>query len=114
VDTLRRIHSEHPEWHLTLIMGEDQIQSFPRWREPEAIRALASLSAYRREGWDGVSDVEPDSWLRGEPVEMAATDIRDRIRSLRSKTDPDWSTLSDVLIPEVIDYIQAEGLYLPS
>lgn len=78
VDTLRRIRSEHPDWDLTLIMGEDQVQSFPRWREPDAIRSLASLVAYRREGWEGVSDVEPDTWLRGEPVDMVATEIRDK------------------------------------
>ena len=50
VDTLKRLHDARPEDHLTFIVGGDMAHSLPRWREPEAILALAELGVAAREG----------------------------------------------------------------
>jgi nicotinate-nucleotide adenylyltransferase len=49
-DTLRALHEREPEHQLTFIVGGDMAQSFPSWREPEAILELARLAVAEREG----------------------------------------------------------------
>jgi nicotinate-nucleotide adenylyltransferase len=50
VDTLREIHAASPGDELTFILGGDQAQALPTWREPEAILDLATLAVAEREG----------------------------------------------------------------
>ena len=50
VDTLRAIHASAPGDELTFIVGGDQAQGLPTWREPAAILALAVLAVAEREG----------------------------------------------------------------
>jgi nicotinate-nucleotide adenylyltransferase len=48
VDTLRELHDRDPEHDLTFIVGGDMAESLPRWREPEAVLALARLAVAER------------------------------------------------------------------
>jgi nicotinate-nucleotide adenylyltransferase len=48
VDTLRRLNDSRPEDQLTFIVGGDMAHALPRWREPEAILALAELGVAER------------------------------------------------------------------
>jgi nicotinate-nucleotide adenylyltransferase len=48
VDTLRELHERDPEHDLTFIVGGDMAESLPRWREPEAVLALARLAVAER------------------------------------------------------------------
>lgn len=50
VDTLRAIHASTPGDELTFIVGGDQAQGLPTWREPAAILELARLAVAEREG----------------------------------------------------------------
>jgi nicotinate-nucleotide adenylyltransferase len=50
VDTLRELHDRDPEHDLTFIVGGDMAESLPRWREPEALLALARLAVAERAG----------------------------------------------------------------
>jgi nicotinate-nucleotide adenylyltransferase len=50
VDTLRTLHARRPEDDLTFIVGGDQAQSLPNWREPAAVLELAALAVAEREG----------------------------------------------------------------
>lgn len=50
VDTLRAIHAHAPGDELTFIVGGDQAQGLPTWREPAAILELAALAVAEREG----------------------------------------------------------------
>ena len=50
VDTLSRLHDQCPEDQLTFVVGGDMAHSLPRWREPEAILALAELGVAERDG----------------------------------------------------------------
>ncbi|MDQ3631491.1 MAG: nicotinate-nucleotide adenylyltransferase [Actinomycetota bacterium] len=50
VDTLRAIHANAPGDELTFIVGGDQAQGLPAWREPAAILELAVLAVAEREG----------------------------------------------------------------
>jgi len=48
VDTLRTLRARHPEARLFLLIGEDSLGDFRTWRDPEGIRALATLVVARR------------------------------------------------------------------
>lgn len=50
VDTLRAIHASSPGDELTFIVGGDQAQGLPTWREPAAILELAVFAVAEREG----------------------------------------------------------------
>lgn len=50
VDTLRALRAAAPEDELTFVLGGDQAQGLPTWREPAAILELASLAVAEREG----------------------------------------------------------------
>ncbi|MBA2348392.1 MAG: nicotinate (nicotinamide) nucleotide adenylyltransferase [Solirubrobacterales bacterium] len=50
VDTLRALHDADPEDELTFILGGDQAQGLPTWRDPVTILELATLAVAEREG----------------------------------------------------------------
>lgn len=50
VDTLRAITEEQPGDELTFVLGGDQAQGLPAWREPAALLALAGLAVAERAG----------------------------------------------------------------
>ncbi len=61
VDTLRELISEQPEAEWFLIVGADSLNDFPRWREPETICQIATVSVVARAGmpapnWDLLRD----------------------------------------------------------
>ncbi len=49
-DTLRALTAEQPADELTFIVGGDQAQGLPSWREPDVILALARLAVAERAG----------------------------------------------------------------
>ena len=50
VDTLRRLHEEHPDDELFLILGWDAAKLLATWREPDEVRRLARLIVVTRPG----------------------------------------------------------------
>ncbi|WP_437205033.1 nicotinate-nucleotide adenylyltransferase [Planctomicrobium sp. SH664] len=48
VDTLREIHTRHPEHELFLLMGADSLGDFLTWKEPQQILQLAKVVAVNR------------------------------------------------------------------
>jgi nicotinate-nucleotide adenylyltransferase len=50
VDTLDELYSRAPDTELFLIVGSDIAAGLPRWREPERVLLLATLSVAQRPG----------------------------------------------------------------
>ena len=50
IETLRALTTEHPQDAWRLVVGADNLADFPRWREPEALLALAELLVMPRRG----------------------------------------------------------------
>ncbi|MGI9625726.1 MAG: nicotinate-nucleotide adenylyltransferase [Longimicrobiales bacterium] len=50
VDTLAFLGQKHPDWSLCLLMGEDQLSAFHRWKEPRRIAEMAEIWAVSRGG----------------------------------------------------------------
>ena len=106
VDTLESLHRDYPEAALFLIMGEDSLASFSRWKSPERIRELAQLVVYRRQGEYDPPTIGPsDHLLPGEFLPVESTQIREAIK--------EGAPFEEHVTPEVATYIKSHGLYLP-
>jgi nicotinate-nucleotide adenylyltransferase len=106
VDTLRELRRHHPDGEFFFIIGEDSLEDFLQWRDPEGIVSLARLLVAPR------PDTHPDP-----PPELAAhvefipfpeqavssSEIRERLQAGRD--------VGDLAPPEVRDYIRENDLY---
>jgi len=86
VDTLRELRREYPAAELFLLLGQDQWEAFPRWRDPEAILAVASVCVLDR---DATGDAgRPEGWphlrVPTRRVDVSSTEIRERVAAGRS------------------------------
>ena len=96
VDTLREFRRSLPEAELVLLLGADTAAEFPRWREPDAIGALARVEVFSRGGFLGDGTPVPR-------VDISSTEIRARVRA--GKSIRYW-------VPDAVaDYINAHRLY---
>jgi nicotinate-nucleotide adenylyltransferase len=102
VDTLRHMQAEG--WGpIYLLIGGDSLAQLPTWREPEAIRQLATLVVVDRPGWR--PDVDGVQVLGLPQIDVSSTAVRERVRQGRSIRY--W-------VPEAVRaYIEAQKLYQP-
>lgn len=105
VDTLEHLAGRHGGAELFLLMGEDALAGFPKWRSPERIRELATIAVMTRSDRDpsaptGVQGFVSVSTRR---VDVSSTEIRERLRA--GKTIKGF-------VPEGVErFIEARGLY---
>lgn len=97
VASLRAMREESPECEFSLLIGSDSLVGFDRWREPEAVLALANLVVAHRGGWgpvvwDDLARVASPEQLRAiqdrllsaPQIEIASRDLRQRVREKRT------------------------------
>jgi nicotinate-nucleotide adenylyltransferase len=112
-DTIASLSGSRPEDELYFIIGQDNLEQFTLWKEPERIIRLSRLVAVPRPGYT-LPDLEklekalPGltdrlTVLDGPQVEISASEIRDRVaRGLPI----------DGLVPAAVAvYIKEKGLY---
>ncbi len=112
VDSLRQIHAEEPGIELTFIVGGDQAQGLPTWREPAEVLALATLAVAEREGvrradvrarLEGLAPEGRVVFFDMPRLDLSSSDVRRRARDGRPVR---W------LVPDgVRERIEADGLY---
>ncbi|MGH7603045.1 MAG: nicotinate-nucleotide adenylyltransferase [Gemmatimonadaceae bacterium] len=105
VDTLEHLAGRHTGAELFLLLGRDALAGFPKWRNPERIRELATLAVMER-SWaeaspvPGAGEVVSVSTRR---VDVSATEIRQRLRAGKSIKG---------FVPEGVErFIETRGLY---
>ncbi|HEY4100301.1 MAG TPA: nicotinate (nicotinamide) nucleotide adenylyltransferase [Gemmatimonadales bacterium] len=107
IDTLRELRAEAADTELVLLMGSDTAAGFSRWREPEAIRSIATIGVFRRPATTGGAAALPggqgDVAIDVPLLEISSTAIRERAARGRS--------LAGWVHPAVADYIVASQLY---
>jgi nicotinate-nucleotide adenylyltransferase len=117
VDTLEALCLREPDARWILIMGSDQWQAFPSWRNPSRILELASLAVAPRPGHPLISGqfgLVPSAawsgrpgewlWLPSTDLDLASTTLRSE---LKAKVDPQPAGLPD----PVLGIIRSEKLY---
>lgn len=113
VQTIEALRKSYPDDELFLLMGTDMFYSFASWYRPKDILREVTLAVARR-------DADP-----AEKIEACAKELREnlgaRIAYVHNDYLPHSSTsvramipfgcAEDYLAPQVLDYIQKEGLY---
>jgi nicotinate-nucleotide adenylyltransferase len=112
LDTLRELHTQHPDTELFLIVGGDVAAGLPHWHEPERVLSLATPAIAKRRGTPRASIDEALGKLRGGDrasffrmprVGFSSTMVRERVRS----NEP-----IRYIVPDgVAEYIHEHGLY---
>lgn len=112
-DTLRAVRAAAPEDELTFVLGGDQAQGLPTWREPRAIVDLARLAVAEREGIvredirERLAGLVPDDRLRFfdmPRLDVSSSDVRRRVAAVRPIRH---------LVPDAVAALIAErALYL--
>lgn len=105
VETLRRLAKEYEK--VELIIGDDQLAEFHKWREPETIFETATVVSLPRRGvvFDREANPFVDRAVRLDApiVELSSTALRERVRrglSIKFRTTD-----------AVRAYVEERGLY---
>lgn len=100
VDMLRA----HPEWHgATFLIGADELESFPTWKEPDEVLRLVRLGIATRPG-HLVELADPARMTCFDLLEPASSrDVRGRLER--------GEDVRDVIPAAVWGMIEREGLY---
>ena len=107
IDTLIHLEEKYPQYSFSLIMGEDNLKSFPKWKNYEVILDRYSIYVYPR-----LSEGNVPEALQAHPhvvyvktpiIELSATAIREDISKGKD--------LRPMLSPLVWSYIDKWGFY---
>lgn len=104
VDTLEELSRRYAGAELFLIVGEDALRDFAKWKNPERIRALATLAVLRRH--PGAREGElPEGVLEASSrlVDVSSTEIRERVKA--------GNSIHGFVCDAVENYIEANALY---
>lgn len=106
IDTLVRLSEKHPQHQFKLIIGEDNLASFPKWKNANMILEHYGLIVYPRVNSkpSELKDHARVSWIDSPEINISATLIRGLVRAGKSPkylvTDP------------VLDIIESRKLFL--
>ncbi|MFC5667332.1 nicotinate-nucleotide adenylyltransferase [Kitasatospora misakiensis] len=108
VDTLRDLHTLHPDADLFFITGADALAQILSWRDSDELFSLAHFIGCTRPGHtlsDAGLPVGGVSLVEVPALAISSTDCRNRV----AKGEPVW-----YLVPDgVVRYIDKRALYAP-
>lgn len=86
IDTVRDYAARFPEAELFYLIGADHVPTLPEWREAAALADAATFVVVPRSDGSGETEMEfPEPFrgtmLRGEPMAISASDLRERLRA---------------------------------
>ncbi len=112
-DTLEALAAQRRGDEMYFIVGQDALADLPNWVRPERILELARLAVARRPDVSAEALEEAQRrvpglrervvWLKMPPVEVSATEIRERVRR--------GQPISGMVPAAVESYIRERGLY---
>lgn len=106
VDTLAYLSDKYPDNQFSLIIGEDNLRSFPKWKNHEVILAHYGLYVYPRPntGQSELKDHLSVKWIKAPLFDISATFIRNLMQLNKS---------IKYLVPDaVIEVINNRKLYI--
>ena len=105
IDTLVHLSEKYPNKSFSLIMGEDNLVHFQKWKNAEIILRDYHLTVYPRPGYDGGElKNHPSVTLTNTPhMELSSTFVRQAIK--------EGKNIQFIVPDKVIDFIDKKGLY---
>lgn len=106
IDTLTYLHERHPSYSFSLIMGEDNLENFKKWKNADVLLSNYSIHVYPRPGYRATDlRTHPKVTITESPLmEISSTFIRKAISEDKS---------IDYLVPQTVkEYIDQKALYL--
>lgn len=105
LDTVVWFAERYPDAERYFLIGEDLVEQFATWREPERIAALTQVVVLARNPAVTVSGKErvPFRRLATRVVEVSSTEVRERSRSRKA--------IRGFVPDAVAEYIRSAGLY---
>lgn len=111
IDTLARLSDKYPRRSFSLIIGSDNLPTFPRWKNYKAIMDYYGLYVYPRPGWTNWREECPEcanhpnvKLVEAPLIDISATFIRKLIREDKSIR---------YLVPDAaIQFIRDRKLYI--
>ena len=105
IDTLTRLAEKHPQHRFRLLIGEDNLGSFHKWKNHLEILTQYGLIVYPRPNasagdWKEHPSVE---WMESPKIDISATFIRKLIKDGRS--------IKYLVTNEVLELIESRKLY---
>lgn len=104
-DTLKVLKEKYPQHEFCLIIGADNWLAFRKWYKSDEIMANHNIIVYRRPGF------EIDLSCVPENVAVASTELYDVSSTQIREGIKNGADVSKYLNPEVLAYINANGLY---
>lgn len=104
-DTLAYLDSKYPQHNFKLIIGEDNLYHFPKWKNHEAILEYYGLIVYPRpNAKKGIlQDHQAINFIDAPVFDISATFIRKQVANDRS--------IKYLVTPEVEELIISRGFY---
>ena len=105
IDTLTHLRERYPLKEFALIMGADNLEGLPKWKNADIILRDYPIVVYPRPGYDGgILKDHPAVQLTDTPLlELSSTFLR---KSIRDKKNIRFYTPDNV-----IEFIEKRGLY---
>ncbi|KFC24773.1 nicotinate (nicotinamide) nucleotide adenylyltransferase [Chryseobacterium sp. FH1] len=107
IDTLTYLKEKHPNFSFSLIMGEDNLGSFHKWKNYELLLENYQIIVYPRIfGEEKQADYlkhENIHQINAPIIELSATEIRNMIK--------DGKNTRPMLPPEVFEYLDGSSFY---
>ena len=105
IDTVRGYADHFSGAELFCLIGADHVPTLPQWREAEALAPLVTFVVVPRPGEPVAEFPEPfrGRVLRGHPMEISASDIRQRLR--------DGKKIDHLTPPRVAEALKTMHLY---
>lgn len=107
IDTLIYLKEKHPDHSFALIMGEDNLDSLPKWKNYETLIEQNHIIVYprlfKKETSSDYLEHENISRINAPVIELSATEIRKMIKENRN--------VRPMLPPEVFDFIDGSNFY---
>lgn len=103
IDTVRYLKKEYPNYTFSWIIGADQVQQLPQWKESEDLQRLIDFIVVKRPGYGVQSPSSNFHWIESHLFEISSTEIRSRVSKGQS--------VAHFLPQSVYQYIKDNQLY---